>query len=997
MKTLFALFFTILAVTASVCTNEAQEIGSSLSGSFELSGYTQNYFREILEDQNRNLLYFIGFFRNTTTPWDTIIYKSDHNLAKLKVKTYDIYCLVISYAIDPSGDFIYVHDQTPDVIVEIRATDLEVSRYLSISGSGVNNNCIMRITDNFYFSLKIGSVMETCRWDKSSTNLDCFNFGINSETNFAPISEDLLFFGSTDSVDDQYYLVNYNFSDPLNLVWKKSIACPTSGCANKASNSILSHDKGWIYTMILYDDNFIFLKLNVVDGNLQNSGLILNDSGFGSSYSMKEFNKFFAVQIFSSSFSNNKRLILINSTDTGITKEYKSVDSNSYAVGRLLYKGEELMYHSGRVHTNYELFAARSPTYNIDQLREFEEDAPLFTPITSSYQASSTTSNPSITSSTKLLDIETSPSITSNDLTALTNPSFSIYVALWNQDFIQAVQSNTSVQLEFIWACAQSVNYTDISFGLAQTGSNEIPDWVMLDTSNQELYLNKTPKLEQATTFHFSLQISFGSEQHYKQFKITVEECTITNCDVCQLGSPSLCETCMAGYQASNGQKSCSKITAMAGATEAAAAMMTSSVVLASASSILSLSSINSIFSIMNSMQLGILLPLVPDYFSPKVLAFLSGMGFTMFSFGFIKFKDLPFVEAISNWVSYPQSDEYLNSLGLRSGSSFVNYLSLMAIIVLVGITHLGVAVCNGWAENSKSPKCKQFMKKLFNFFTFNIYIRIFIQAFSFTTLSILSEIYNLNLSTTVTKVSFGLCVLFGVCTSVLFILSFYMYIKSFPQLDQDKYWCCVEYFNGVKPTKYSKLYSSLFMTTRLVLSSLLILGEAAPSSDKSTIFYLINIAYGLYLIIIRPFENPQDSIIEIINQILFCCLAVPLSWLNTEHDWTPFYESYYTTIFMVSPGICSIICIAFLIKSIIIYFVRRKASRQKQNIQPKKPSCEKRRSHGQEEPENSVTPSMMRSSSNISCSNASMMPAQNKTSKKTPAQSSIISMNLSR
>mmetsp|Transcript_8946 Transcript_8946/g.8499 ORF Transcript_8946/g.8499 Transcript_8946/m.8499 type:complete len:122 (+) Transcript_8946:120-485(+) len=121
--------------------------------------------------------------------------------------------------------------------------------------------------------------------------------------------------------------------------------------------------------------------------------------------------------------------------------------------------------------------------------------------------------------------------------------------------------------------------------------------------------------------------------------------------------------------------------------------MVALGITLASASSILSLSSINSIFSIMNSLQLAILLPLVPDYFSPKVLEFLSGMGFTMLSFDFIKLNDIPLVERLTDWVSYPQSDGYLNSLGMRSGSSVVNYLSLMVIIILVGIIHIGVLI----------------------------------------------------------------------------------------------------------------------------------------------------------------------------------------------------------------------------------------------------------------------------------------------------------------
>ncbi|CAI2381144.1 unnamed protein product [Moneuplotes crassus] len=954
-----------------MCTNETQAAKATLSGSFGIPGYSYLYLLDILEDQTRDSLYFIGYFQETT-PIGTIIYQSDPNLDKIKVMTYDMESHYYAYAIDPSGDFIYAQVLGTSKIVEIRTTDLEISRELSISSATVNRYSNLEINKGFYFSLVISSDMHTCQWDKVNTHLDCFTFGVNSPTNLASINSDLIFFGSVDTGVDQYYLVNYNFSDPSGFVRKRSISCPTSGCASRFSNSILSRDEEWIYTMILYNENFIFHKLSVTSGNTQNAGFISNDNGYTYSYAMKEFNDFIAINIRSASFAFYFKLILISTTSNEIFKEYKSE-----------YKGEELMYHCGRIYTSTPYFIARTTPYNIGQLDNLEEAASTFTPITTNYQVTATASNPNIITSTKTLIISTSSSVITNDITSTTNPSFTSDVALWNEDYILTVQGNSIVQLNFTWTCTHTTNSASISFSLAQTGSNAIPEWVQLDAVKQELHLNTTPKLTVAETFYFSQQFSFNSEVYYKKFEITVEECSIQNCKLCKLGDSNICETCEDGYQNANEQTSCSEIATTSevsrssATTKAAAALTTSSIIIASSSSILSLSSINSIFSIMNSLQLAILLPLVPDYFSLKVLDILSGMGFAMMSFDFIKFEDLPCAQDLTDWVSYPQSDQYLNSLGMRSGSSVVNYLSLMAIILLIAVTHFGVYLLCVCIQNSKHRKCKKFMKSLFQFFTFNIYIRVFIQAFMFTTLSIFSELYNLNLSTTVTKISFGLCAIFCICTSILFFLSFYMYYKSFPQVNSKKYWPCVEYFNGIKPTKFSKLYSSLFMLVRLSLISLLIFGQSIGSHDKATYFYLVNIAYGAYLILVRPFENLQDNIIEIINQIIFCCLAIPLSWLNTEEAWTPFYEKYYTTIFIVSPAIGSIICLGFLIKSIIVYIYKRKSKKTQQSITPKEPSPNQRAPQIQELPNSRPPRSINQPSSSMSRSNALIFPRQ--------------------
>ncbi|CAI2381582.1 unnamed protein product [Moneuplotes crassus] len=961
-----------MAVAANVCQNDAQTAGSPLSGSFGIGGATEVYLADIFDDQTNEILYFVGYF-GSSIPYDTIIYKSNPDLTTIQVMTYNIYCNYRSYAISPNRDFIYIQDQTTDKVFEIKTSDLTISRELGVSSTSVSFTSNMDVTKGFYFSFTQSSIIHTCRWGMLNPNLDCFTFGVNKQISFAGVSEELLFFGSIDTAADQYYLVNYNFSSS-SLVWKKSIACPTSNCEIKISNSLLSRDEKWIYTTVLYDLNFIFHKLSIADGSPQTSGLIWNDSGYMHSYLMKEFTNFIAIQIRTSTLANFKKLILVTPS-AKIVKEYESANSKAYAVGRLVYKGEELMYHSGIIVTNSTFFLARSPTNNIGQLSEFEEVTPLFSPITTNYQVSSTTSSPSISTSTKTFTISTSSSITTTDITSSTNPLLTRYVALWNQDHFQTVQSNSLVKLEFIWACAQSTNYTAISFSLAQTGSNAIPEWVKLDSDNRELQLNTTPKLDTKEVFFFSLQISFNSEVHYKKFEITVEECSIQNCELCTLGNHSICGTCSDGYQSSDEQKSCSKIGAMTGTIEAATTLVILSVILASASSLLSLSSINSIFSIMNSLQLAVLLPLVPDYFSLKVLDFLRGMAFVMFSFDFIKFKDLPFVEALTNWVSYPQSDEYLNSIGMRSGSSVVNYLSLMVIIILVGIIHLCIFLCKIWTENSKHRRCKLFFNKLFKLLTFNIYIRIFMQAFVFTTLSIFSELYNLNLATTVTKISFGLCVMFALCTSVLFILSFIMYCFSFPQIDKEKYWLCIEYFNGIKSTKYSNLYSSLFMLARLLMTSLLIFGQNALSKEKAIYFYIINIVYLIYLIVVRPFENLQDNAIEINNQTLFCCLAVPLSWLNTKQAWTPFYESYYTTILMLSPAIGSLICLCFLIKSIVVYIKNRKTKKKEQNVAPKEHFSPQRPLQTQENPNPNPSSCINNQSSIMSRSNAPIAP----------------------
>ncbi|CAI2379856.1 unnamed protein product [Moneuplotes crassus] len=1003
MKSFIILLIFIALVASNQCKDKDQEMGASLSASFCVSGATSCNAMKILDDSQKDLLYIVGFYIVGSSSSKTFVYKTDYEFQKLKVATYPFSPQFRSPQISLDGDFIYIQAISRNKTLEISTATLETTRELIVSGSKFAYRGNMIIRNYFYLSFHNSSITETCRWNKVSTNLDCLSFGVGSHTNFIPINDEILFYGSSDSSFDQYYLIGYNFSDPSNLVWKKSIDCPISSCNHKDSPSILSRDGKSIYTMILYNEHFLFYKLNATDGSPLNPGFIWNDSNYYSSYSMAEFEGFVVVQINSAGLTNRKRLILVNKDNDKVLKEYGSIGSQAYFVGRASYQGIEVLYHGGYYSPGPAALLARTSTNNIDQLSEFQQDTPLFTQISSNYQVSSTTSSPTLTSSTKTLIISSSSTVTATDITSTTTPSFTTYVALWNDDHVQSVQSNSLVKVDFTWACAQPVNYTDISFSLVQTGSHSIPKWVQANVVKQELYLNMTPQLSEATTYYFSLKIVFSSEVHYKQFEITVEECNIQHCTTCQLGDTSLCQICEANFQVSENQQSCSEAPIAekevdAQIATASTALVASGAIIASASSLLSLSSVNSIFSTMNSLQLAILMPAVPEYFPQKVSDLINGMGFSTFSFDFMSLRSIPFVEAVSNWISYPQTNEYLLTLGMSSGSSLVNLLSILGTIILICITHFCITILYKCGSKSESKRCTKMCKKLFRYFTFNIYIRILIQSFMFISLCILSELHAQKLQTTLTQVSFAICILFGVLCILFVVSSLCMYSKSFSNAESLKYQSCMEYFNGVKPTKFAKLYSCLFMLLRVFCSFLAACGKSTLGSQTPTYFYLSNIGYCLYLLIVRPFTNPQDNLIEIVNQTLFCCLAVPLMCLRSESDWTPFYERYYTSVFMVSPLIVSFICLMFLAKTILVCIRKMKRARPSANVAPKNACANGQQNHqesGQDvqdaqefdefrqnheerkhnfEDGNSVVGSKIRSNSNISKSNAEIM-----------------------
>lgn len=99
---------------------------------------------------------------------------------------------------------------------------------------------------------------------------------------------------------------------------------------------------------------------------------------------------------------------------------------------------------------------------------------------------------------------------------------------------------------------------------------------------------------------------------------------------------------------------------------------------LAIGSSLITMSSTTGVFSLMNLFQMFLLLPMLTDSFPPMLTGFIVGMDFTSLSLDFIPKESIPYRKEFEDSVSYPQEDEYYKLIGLNSGSSIVNHLSLL-------------------------------------------------------------------------------------------------------------------------------------------------------------------------------------------------------------------------------------------------------------------------------------------------------------------------------
>jgi hypothetical protein len=117
--------------------------------------------------------------------------------------------------------------------------------------------------------------------------------------------------------------------------------------------------------------------------------------------------------------------------------------------------------------------------------------------------------------------------------------------------------------------------------------------------------------------------------------------------------------------------------------------IMAASAMVGALVSALRLSSPQSLYFIVNQLQLLMLLPLTGAFIPKDIIDFFVGMSFSNFNFDFIPVDKIPIFSHIFEKLGYDHDSEYLKDIGVESGSTLVNNLSLIFIYILLAFCHL--------------------------------------------------------------------------------------------------------------------------------------------------------------------------------------------------------------------------------------------------------------------------------------------------------------------
>lgn len=107
------------------------------------------------------------------------------------------------------------------------------------------------------------------------------------------------------------------------------------------------------------------------------------------------------------------------------------------------------------------------------------------------------------------------------------------------------------------------------------------------------------------------------------------------------------------------------------------------------------------IFGMINQFQLFLLLPMLPSYFPPRLVRMILGVDLALISFDFLEMNSASFIDKVHDLVKLEQNDEYLQEIGVESGSAIVNITTTTVLVGIIILCHIAFGILY-WFLRSK-------------------------------------------------------------------------------------------------------------------------------------------------------------------------------------------------------------------------------------------------------------------------------------------------------
>ncbi|CAI2364780.1 unnamed protein product [Moneuplotes crassus] len=707
-----------------------------------------------------------------------------------------------------------------------------------------------------YFTAKSGAEAVICTFDTSAYNTNCFGTGTSSPAGLLAISNTRVGFFGVDTATDKGCLININpLVSPPTVNWQKFLVFPNSIAAimNKGA-ATTNTDNTKIYGALPIGGSasttlLVFVVLEESTGNLIGDSLVSNAVCTKVDAIYYFLDKIYVIGQFPDS-----RILVFDEIQSRFTNIYQSTGATYRGVTSDTVSGR-LRFMGGKSNNPiiYKVFPE-----NLINNGEF------------------TYSNLDMTSATRYYEFEDrtysyGAAVGQSNSGAAGHPNVANTITptiLW-QTTVNRFEDPITLDLDKSASFNESLNITCSIGGTPTITYSFTP----VDTVSKTEWLTFNE-----TSFTLSGTSDFTADDQVHKYVVTSN----------WSGTPSGSSETYITLNVKSGEAT----TAGAVATAAAQAQVGIAAGIAVVNAAVAGNPPTSLWSLLQQLQMILLVMIIDEYTPADINEFLEGVSFALFNFDFLPAGDAPLFETPLDWLDFGEPSEKIQTLGIESISTLVNNFSFLFTYLCIMLIHFVLKIMP-WFKQKNHPNCiirniSKIREKVIDTIFYATYARMLLEAHEILAMTAVVEIKELDFSSAPAIVSYLISWVYLFLCLVILIAAFYLFYINREDYDPEKKTPTMEFFEGLKNTKWARFYTFLLLLRRMifVLTVIFLLGNV----DRNIIYsvLLINqVSYCCIFIYLRPFEELQDNIIESVNEVFLTAIICYLFAMTSEEKWT--------------------------------------------------------------------------------------------------------------
>ena len=313
----------------------------------------------------------------------------------------------------------------------------------------------------------------------------------------------------------------------------------------------------------------------------------------------------------------------------------------------------------------------------------------------------------------------------------------------------------------------------------------------------------------------------------------------------------------------------------------------------------------SSMWWMVNQIQLFFLLLLTRAFIPDPVIKVIVGNDFALNPFESIAFLKTKKYGSWTYNLVFDLNNSSLEYFDMNSRSTLYNAVSFFTTLSYAVAIHILlyplILLISKWTSEGKLARLiKHIIKRIFDILTFSYYIRLFIEFGEYIVVSAVNEVYVFDTSRTLQIISLCFAIFIIVISLLWAILALILSLSSY-KINEKEHNKLDEFFNGLKLEKRFRAYVVITMARRFVYIVFLITLASLPSKTVIGILVGLQVIYFIHVAIVRPYDEIQTNLIEIINEFAFILLLGSLIVYNTENDWTVTFAYIYIQVLVLT------------------------------------------------------------------------------------------------